>query len=311
MLILPAVEDNNFEDALPTNGGDSAYLPADDKAKSAILGSNMDLTPVLKALGARLNARPTIKTTNMSQARDTTAKRESGHIVSTPPYEQAAKDSSILAIPQEQPSMKRTSSLTATPTKEVEVLERSRSEARTVVFENLPDHADHTTVQSLVYGAVIERIELLSGKNTAKVKLTNVENCQRYIDSCRAGIKVKGNRGQQTVLVDKSAKPDTVDDRLQAYLDCGATRVVKIEDADEEMTMKALYRFAEGPSKIREVESIVDSCRGGIRNIVFRFTGIYDAVAFRSVLLRDQHWRTKKPYFTEDPCEHATGPRRE
>lgn len=44
-----------------------------------------------------------------------------------------------------------------------------------------------------------------------------------------------------------------------------------------------------------------------IRTIIFRFTNIADAVAFRGQLLRDQEWEMCNIQFMDDPAEKATG----
>ncbi|KAK5945769.1 hypothetical protein PMZ80_002977 [Knufia obscura] len=308
------VEPKASDIVLPEGGADA---PSDDETADARSEGGMDLTPVLKALGARPTISTSVTTTasevsamdiEPAQANPSRAARD--EVLPVPADRQAAEGGATPTMRAQDLDLKAKSNLTANPTEE-EDIEKTQTESRTIVLKNLPDDSDHTFVQSLIYGAVVESMILCPENHTAMVKVTNVEDCQGYIDSCPSGIKVKHNRAAHTVLVEKSKEPDYVDDKLQAYLDCGATRVVKVEDADEEMTMKALYKFAEGPSQSREVESIMDACRRGIRNIVFRFSGIHDAVAFRSALLRDRSWRSKNPHFAEDPCELATGPRSE
>lgn len=43
-----------------------------------------------------------------------------------------------------------------------------------------------------------------------------------------------------------------------------------------------------------------------IRTIVFRFTSIGEAVAFKSMLIRDEDWEGCNIQFAADPCEKAT-----
>ena len=44
-----------------------------------------------------------------------------------------------------------------------------------------------------------------------------------------------------------------------------------------------------------------------IRTIIFRFTNIADAVAFRGQLMRDEEWEMCNIQFMDDPAEKATG----
>lgn len=312
-LTLATVMDEQVTDVLTTSEAD--VRSEDQTADANSDEGGMDLTLVLKALGARPTASTSIQTTisepstvNIEHSQATPAQAVNEDMLPAPAGGSGAKGEAAAAVPAAGLDRKTASNQPVESTKQ-EALEVVQSESRTVVLRNLPGDSDYTFVQSLVYGAAIESMKLYPETHTATVTLTDVEDCRRYIDSCSSGIKVKINRVQHTVLAEKSPELDTSDNRRQAYLDCGATRVVKVEDTDEDMTTKALYRFAEGPSQSREVESIIDSCRRGIRNILFRFSGIPDAVAFRSALLRDRSWRSRNPHFAEDPCESATGPR--
>lgn len=312
---MATVEDKPIADTLTTSQANG--LSKDQTADTNSDEGGMDLTPVLKALGARSTASTSITTTipepskvTTEHAQAATAEAADEDMPQPSVDDLSANGKMTPAVPAAELDGKKTHNAPVEPTVK-ETLEVADPKSRTAVLKNLPDDSDYTFVQCLVYGAAIESMKLYPGTGTARVMLTDVEGCQRYIDSCSTGIKIKVNRVQHVVLVERSPEPDTIDDRLQAYLDCGATRVVKVEDADEDMTTKGLYRFAQGPTQSREVESIMDSCRRGIRNIVFRFSGITDAVAFRSALLRDRSWRSKNPHFTEDPCESATGPRSE
>jgi len=313
--MLATVENKPIADTLTTSQANGLF--EDQTADTNSDEGGMDLTPVLKALGARSTASTSITTTIPEPSKVTTehaqaaaAEAADEDMLPSSVDDLSANGKMTPAVPAAELDGKKIHDAPVEPTVK-ETLEVADPKSRTAVLKNLPDDSDYTFVQCLVYGAAIESMKLYPGTGTARVMLTDVEDCQRYIDSCSTGIKIKVNRVQHVVLVERSPEPDTINDRLQAYLDCGATRVVKVEDADEDMTTKGLYRFAQGSTQSREVESIMDSCRRGIRNIVFRFSGITDAVAFRRALLRDRSWRSKNPHFAEDPCVSATGPRSE
>ena len=289
----------------------------DDATADANSEGGMNLTPVLKALGARSSAsNPTVATSADLAAADTKTTQASTSLAAKEDTVRASADdlqsrSGKPPVESAEEFEAQTIGNVSFKSLEGEDLETKEDKSRTVVLKNLPDDCDYTLVQSVVYGAAIESMKLDSKSNTAAVKVTTHGDCQLYVDSSSAGLRIKHNRVQHTVLVERSPDQDITDNTLQAYLDCGATRVVKTEDVDEEMKIKAIYDFANGPSQSRQVEMILDSCRRGLRNIVFRFSGIRDAVAFRSVLLKDRNWKGTNPQFAADPCESVTGIRYE
>lgn len=312
--ISKSIEDTSVENVPQTSGAD---VPSEDETADARSEGAMDLRPVLKVLEARSivstnigAASSEVSTIGIGRVRATPKATAEDNILAAPSYKSAARSNAPPVGSTEDADKRSTSNMKAKPV-EKEVLDRTATKSRTIVLKNLPNDSDYTLMQSLVYGVAITSMKLNQEKNTARVKVTSAEGCQKYVDSCSGSIMVQHNRAIQTVVVQVSEESETFEEKLQAYLDCGATRVVKVEDADERITIKALYRFAEGAPTSREVESVVDSCRRGIRNIVFRFTGIHDAVAFRSDLLRDRGWKSKNPHFSEDPCETATCPRSE
>lgn len=182
-----------------------------------------------------------------------------------------------------------------------------RANSRTIILKDLPIESDFNWVQSLIYGGAIESMEVHGDKREALVKFINPAECENYATLCSNGIKIRQNGKQHVVRVERSPEADNRDGVTQAYVDCGATRVVKVDGAKETMTMTALYEFAEGSSPSRAVEAIVDSYRRGSRDIFFRFANIKDAVSFRVLLRKDDEWKDKTVQFMDDPCEGAKG----
>lgn len=230
-----------------------------------------DLTPMLNVLGARTFTTPdTVANKESDEEEEVSVKREHA-------YETVTK---IL----EQPA----------------AVEASRS--RTLVVRDLPDNSDYTLVQSLIQGAVILKMEFNEEEQYARIKLPSTDDCQRVIEAHGSGKAIKYKGKTHKICFELSTEPDEQDDILDAYLECGATRAVAVEDIDLDVTMRALFQLGQGPTKSRVVEAINDSFGGGARNVVFRFISIYDAVGFRSSLRPIEGWRDKKAEFARDPC---------
>lgn len=176
---------------------------------------------------------------------------------------------------------------------------------RTVVLTNLPYECDFTMVQSLVSGGVIESMKLDRDQRKAHVTFTKTHDCQKYLEACQNGIRFKHSRDAQIVKVTPSIDPETTDVVTQAYIRCGATRVVQADGADTDLTMAGLYKLAEGLPRCREVECILVSSRQGYNTIVFRFTNVNDAVSFREQENQSQTLKNACLQFIEDPCSHA------
>lgn len=173
--------------------------------------------------------------------------------------------------------------------------------SRTLMLKNLPNNSDYTLVQSVIHGATILSMNLMQDKNCAQILLTDSDDCQKFVETCKNGVEIKHNGIKHTVFIEVLPEVDEIDSRLDAYLECGATRVIQAEDVDVDLTMRNLHHLASGSTPSREVEAINDSFSGGIRRVTFRFTSIQDAVAFRKSLRSDTEWKNKME-FVKDPC---------
>ncbi|KIV81715.1 hypothetical protein PV11_03878 [Exophiala sideris] len=189
---------------------------------------------------------------------------------------------------------------------------KQKSRIRTVVLIGLPSTADLTLVHSLVHGGTIEvmRLTPASPESTtinAHITFTSGDACDKYFDKYPNGMDVRHQGKKYPVLVKRSDNVDIISSMMQGYLDCGATRVVKVTGADDDWGIVALNRFAEGKNKTRAVEAVTDTYRNGERIIHFRFGNITDAVKFKGILIRSFEWEGCPVDFAEDPCSRATG----
>lgn len=106
-------------------------------------------------------------------------------------------------------------------------------------------------------------------------------------------LNVLGARTMKASGVPPAANEQVVDPLLELLVQCGVTRAVRVEGVDLDVNMRTLQEMGCGGPPARELEGISDNFSGGVRNVVFRFAGIQDAVAFRSSVLRDERWKTK------------------
>ena len=184
------------------------------------------------------------------------------------------------------------------------------SVVRKVILTGLPAIADNSLITALIHGGAIESFLLTKSSesgptSTAIVTFTNGNAAEAYYDKYPNGLAFKLGMKKYVVYVDKGKDVDVVSGLMRGYLESGASRVVCVSGADEDWSMRALEKIAE--SKGRKVETIIDTFRDGVRSIVFRFTNIPDAVAFKATMLRDIDWEDADIRFAIDPCEKATG----
>jgi len=156
------------------------------------------------------------------------------------------------------------------------VLMLPESRIRTVILIGLPSTADLTLVHSLVHGGTIEVMRLTpaspeSSTINAHITFTTGDACDKYFDKYPNGMDVRHQGKKYPVLVKNSDTVDIISSMMQGYLDCGATRVVKVTGADGDWGIVALNRFAEGKNKIRAVEAVTDTYRNGVSAAALRF----------------------------------------
>ena len=178
---------------------------------------------------------------------------------------------------------------------------------RKVKIGDLPRDTDLTLVQALISGGTVDEYTLRPSGTTAYVTFTTGDACNNYCNKYPNGItfNYKGRRCE--AFVSKTSEVNVISGKLQGYLDCDATRCVRVVGADHDWSMAALKRLAEGKRRTRQVEAITATIRDEVKTIVFRFTSIAHGVEFLATLRRDEEWEGCNIQFQEDPCAKATG----
>ncbi|KIW69940.1 hypothetical protein PV04_02252 [Phialophora macrospora] len=190
--------------------------------------------------------------------------------------------------------------------------DKPKSRQRTIILSGLPRSADLTLVQSLIHGGAIDCMRLVSSSPespsvSAHVTFISPDACDQYYDKYPNGFDVRHQGKKWPVLVSKRDGVDVVSGMLQGYLECGATRVVKVNNADDDWGIVALNKLAEGKAGTRQVEAVHDTYHNRTRTIIFRFANISHAVKFKGILIRSDDWEGCHVEFAEDPCASATG----
>ena len=93
----------------------------------------------------------------------------------------------------------------------------------------------------------------------AQVTFISGDACDNYWNKYPNGFDIRHQGKKWPILVNKKDQVDVVSEMLQGYLECGATRVVKVYDADEEWGVVALNKIAEGRTQTRVVEAVHDT----------------------------------------------------
>ena len=105
---------------------------------------------------------------------------------------------------------------------------------------------------------IIGRTEKLTV--SAFVTFTSADACDKYFQKYPNGFDVRAQGKKWPVLVNKKEDVDVISGMLQGYLDCGASRVVKASNADEDWGIVALSKLAKGKdNNTREVEAVFDA----------------------------------------------------
>lgn len=227
-----------------------------------------DLTPMLNVLTARTGKKPaTVKLEEIERTTNGDRVQENQHPATQYPEENCTADA---------------------------------NNSRTLVLKNLPRNSDYTLIQSLIHDAMILKMGMDEEEQRAYVKLASHHVCRQLVESCGGSKDIRHKGKAYTIQLEVSSKSDEQDDVLDAYLRCGATRSVKVEDIDMDVSMQELLRLGQGADRSRVTETIKDSLRGGVRDVVFRFISIHDAVNFRSSLERIDGWKCNEAKFVKD-----------
>jgi hypothetical protein len=136
-----------------------------------------------------------------------------------------------------------------------------------VILTGLPGRSDESLVASLIHGGDLECYRLTQASegeasSTAAVTFTTGTAARAYYVMYPNGIEVKHNGHRYVVMVELSDQVEPLSGRIGAYIETGASRVVRVLDADDDWTMGALHKIAVG--KNRKVEAIVDTLRDSV-----------------------------------------------
>jgi hypothetical protein len=99
---------------------------------------------------------------------------------------------------------------------------------------------------------------------SAYITFTSADSCDHYYDKYPNGFDVRQQGKKWPVIVNKKDGVDVVSGMLQGYLDCGATRVVKVSNADDDWGVVALNKLAKGKNSAWQVEAVQDTYHGGV-----------------------------------------------
>lgn len=142
---------------------------------------------------------------------------------------------------------------------------------RTVVLLGLPRNADFTLVQSLIHGGTIETMRMSPAKpdndtTTAYITFITPAAFKQYYAKYPNGFELRQQGMKYNVFVDKQERPDAISRIMQGYLECGATRVLKVSGAGDGWGIVALHKLATGQPSTRSVEAITDTYRNSVRS---------------------------------------------
>lgn len=150
------------------------------------------------------------------------------------------------------------------------MLTTTGSEIRTVLLVGLPGTADFTLVQSLIHGGTIEAMRLLpvdaeTGTRIACVTFTSPEAFNQYYLKYPNGFELRHKGKKYNVLVDSQKRVDVMSSAMNAYLECGATRVLKVSGAEDDWGIVALNEIAKGKAGARQIEFVTDTYSNSVR----------------------------------------------
>ena len=257
-----------------------------DEARSE---AGLDITPMLKALGARIDTvspAESISGANIETTGSITQTESNNARANLPLTENAINQDTIVAE------------------QESHIKSELQQQARTVILSNLSVSSDYSLLTKLIRGGQVENMAIDRDTSSARVTFVNGEDARNYARKHTGGVTLRHHGQQCKIQIELDEQVDVIDTVLQAYHSCGATRVVEVEDMDETLTTAALYKLAQGLFG-RQVECIVDTYKPTLRATNFRFAGVQDAVDFRNMLIHTKQWKKHSMFFAEDPCDQT------
>lgn len=95
--------------------------------------------------------------------------------------------------------------------------------------------------------------------STAVILFVSGAATQAYYDKYPNGLVFKMGGKKYVAVVEMGENVDVLSGVMRSYLECGATRIVRVDGADEDWAMRALRKMAEG--KNRKCECIIDTVK--------------------------------------------------
>lgn len=250
----------------------------------------LDITPMLKALGARDDIPSAIGTVN--EASDETFMPHKA----TVSLDQATMCTYIQKNAPEEESLVKEEAATKTDI---------GPKSRVVVIEPLPSDVDYDLLASLIRGGQVEAMKIDQAKSNAHISFVEGDDASNFVLKHDSGLTLRYHGREFKASARLSAESKVLDAIVEAYIRCGATRVIEVEHIDEDQSINALYKLAQGLFG-REVESITDTYKLNDRITTFRFANLRDAVEFRDMLIHKKQWKSHTVRFASDPCEEKS-----
>lgn len=128
------------------------------------------------------------------------------------------------------------------------------AQKRLVKLTNLPITSTVASIQALIWGGRIEKIDYSPGNSFAWVLFMRGEDCKKYFIATTNGIDYPDDPNR--VVWVEMGDPVTVNEKLRGFYDAGHSRCVRAVGADEDWGQMALTKLAS--AKHRKLERIVN-----------------------------------------------------
>lgn len=128
------------------------------------------------------------------------------------------------------------------------------AQKRLVKVTNLPITSTVASIQALIWGGRIEKIDYSPGNSFAWVLFMRGEDCEKYFTATANGINYPDDPNR--VVWVEMGDPVTVNEKLRGFYDAGHTRCVRAVGADEDWGQMTLTKLAS--AKNRKLERIVN-----------------------------------------------------
>jgi hypothetical protein len=94
---------------------------------------------------------------------------------------------------------------------------------------------------------------------TARVTFVSADACNKYYSGYPNGMEIRRQGKKYTIFVRKGENVDVLSSVMEGYLECGATRVIKVTGAEDDWGIVGLRKLATGKNQVRQIEAINDT----------------------------------------------------